>query len=136
MAADAIKIGSHEDAADGAVTGIHIGTAEDPEVREALDSLDLTTVLAGEVDRQTKYSQQMEREIADVMVPVMGPEGRVLGIVRLSHQYSNVYDDLLRLRYVIGGVLFFIGYSLGFRVGYSVGLNILKRYLDIVNEDR
>ena len=55
MAADAIKIGSHEDAADGAVTGIHVGTAEDPEVREALDRLDPETRrIADEALRQAE----------------------------------------------------------------------------------
>jgi len=43
MAADSIEIGNHDDAADGVVKSIHIGTAEDPEVREALDRLDPDT---------------------------------------------------------------------------------------------
>jgi len=97
--------------------------ADAARVGQALDNLDLTTVLAGEADKRTKYSQQMGREIADVMVPVMGPEGRVLGIVRLSHQYSNVYDDLLRLRYVIGGVLLG-GALMGAALGMGLALNM------------
>jgi two-component system sensor histidine kinase BaeS len=99
------------DASDGARLG------------QPLEELDLTTVLEGEIHKRTKYSQQMQQEIVDVMVPVMGPERMVLGIVRLSHQYSSVLDDFLRLRYVIGGVLLG-GALMGAALGVGLALNM------------
>lgn len=90
---------------------------------QSVDYLDLTEVLAGEVDKGTAYSQHMEREIVDVMVPVSGPARGVIGIVRLSHRFSSVYDDFLRLRYVIGGVLLGGG-LMGAAVGLGLALNL------------
>jgi two-component system sensor histidine kinase BaeS len=83
---------------------------------EHLDSLSLTRVLAGEISVGTTYSHQLHVEIADVMVPVFGPDHQVLGIVRLSYQLTSVRGWFLRLRYLIAGVL-----ALGLLLGTFVG---------------
>jgi signal transduction histidine kinase len=90
---------------------------------QSLTYLDLNRVLTGKVDEGTKYSREMQREIVDVMVPVLDSQSNVVGIVRLSHQYSTVYDDFLKVRYVVGGVLVGGG-LLGAAVGLGLALNL------------
>jgi signal transduction histidine kinase len=90
---------------------------------QLLDHLDLDRILAGQVLEQRSFSRQLQQEIVEVVVPVEGPDGQVAGIIHLSHPFSNIYDDFLRLRYVIGGVLL-AGGLLGAVVGLSLALNM------------
>jgi two-component system sensor histidine kinase BaeS len=92
-------------------------------VGQPLGEVDLIRVLAGEIVKRTRYSSQMQQEVVDVMVPAMDQRGAVAGIVRLSHQLSTVYDNFLRLRYLIGGVLLG-GTLMGAAVGLGLALNL------------
>jgi two-component system sensor histidine kinase BaeS len=103
---------------------------------QPLENLDLTRVLTGEVDEGTKYSHHLQREIVDVIVPVRGPGSKITGVVRLSRQYASVYTDLLRLRYVIGGILV-AGGLIGAAIGLGLALNLerpLRRLTQAVFE--
>jgi two-component system sensor histidine kinase BaeS len=44
-------------------------------------------------------------EIVQVLVPVVGPNQEIMGVVRLSQYLSDVQDQLVHLRYLIAGVL-------------------------------
>lgn len=83
----------------------------------------LSNVLAGEVSVRTTYSRNLREEIADVLVPVLGPDRRVLGVIRLTHRLAAVYERFLRLRYLIVGVLAG-GLLLGAAVGWVLALNL------------
>jgi len=83
----------------------------------------LTNTLVGQVSVQTFYSQRLHSEAADALVPVLGPDKRVIGIVRLTHRLSSIYERLLRLRYLVGGVLM-TGLLLGAVVGWMLALNL------------
>jgi two-component system sensor histidine kinase BaeS len=110
--------------------------ADAARVGQILKDLDLTTVLAGEIVKRTKYSQQMQQEIVYVMIPVIDQRGAVTGVVRLSHQLSSMYDDFLRLRCVIGGVLLG-GALMGAAVGLGLALNLerpLRRVTQAVSQ--
>jgi two-component system sensor histidine kinase BaeS len=78
---------------------------------------------AGQVSVHTMYSRQLHHEVVDVLVPVTGPDGQVMGIVRLSHQLTGVYERFARLRYLIAGVLL-AGLLLGGVVGWVLALNM------------
>jgi len=86
--------------------------------------------------QKTAYSQQQHVEVADVLVPVIDPRFGLVGVVRLTDQLNTIYDKLLRLRYMIGGVLvaaLVVGTLLG--LGFAFGLERqLKRITRAVSE--
>jgi two-component system sensor histidine kinase BaeS len=83
----------------------------------------LDEALAGQVSVHTTYSRRAQREVVDALVPVLDAEGQVLGIVRLSHQLTTVYERFARLRYLIAGVLA-AGLLLGAGVGWVLALDL------------
>jgi signal transduction histidine kinase len=83
----------------------------------------LTEALAGEPTARTAYSRNLHAEIADVLIPVFGPDQRVVGLVRLSHRLATVQEQFLQLRYLIVSVLV-LGLVLGMLVGLLLALNM------------
>ena len=98
-------------------------------IGQPLDHLGLTKALTGEPSIHVDYSPRMYSEVADVFMPVTGSDGRVVGVIRLTHRLANVYELFMRLRYLIIGILF-TGLLLGSAVGWVLALNLeqpLKR---------
>jgi two-component system sensor histidine kinase BaeS len=93
------------------------------------------TALAGETSVRTVYSRQMQQEIVDVLVPVMDQERQIAGVVRLSHQLTNVYEQFLRQRYLVGGILL-VGLLLGSVVGWVLALNLERPLRDVTGAAR
>jgi len=83
--------------------------ASDPDHSERLgqpvDLPNLAAALAGERQVQVNYTQNIHTEIVQVLVPVVGPHQEVIGVVRLSQYMADVRGRLMRLRYLIAGVL-------------------------------
>lgn len=77
----------------------------------------LPQVLAGQNSVQINYSQSADAEIAEVMVPVVGANQKVIGLVRVTHRLGNVYEQFFRLRYLIAAIL-----ALELLLGAAVGL--------------
>jgi signal transduction histidine kinase len=103
--------------------------ADAAQIVQPLDPLGLGQVLSGEPSIHVDYSSRMHSEVADVFMPVTGSDGRVVGIIRLTHRLANVYELFMRLRYLIIGILF-VGLLLGSAVGWVLALNLeqpLKR---------
>jgi signal transduction histidine kinase len=91
----------------------------------ALELPDLPGALAGQTTSRVTYSQQMDVEIADVLVPVADSERRIVGIVRLTQRQASVSGQFLRLRYLITGVLA-AGLLLGTAAGWVLALNLAR----------
>jgi signal transduction histidine kinase len=87
-------------------------------------------VRVGQVSVRTLYSRQLHHEIVDILVPVTGPDGSVVGVVRLSHQLTGVYQRFVRLRYLIAGVLL-AGLLLGGAVGWVLALNLERPLVQV-----
>ena len=93
-------------------------------VGQRLDDLPaLTEALAGEPSERTTYSRNLHSEIADVLIPVVGPDQQVVGLIRLSHRLATVQEQFLQLRYLIVSVLV-LGLVLGMLVGLLLALNM------------
>lgn len=107
-------------------------SADADRLRQPLELADLPQVLAGDVSVRTAYSRHLHKEIVDVLAPVIGPDQQVVGIVRLTHRLTSVYEQFLRLRYLISGVLLG-GLLLGAAVGWVLALN-LERPLQEVTQ--
>ena len=67
---------------------------------------------------------QDSAEVADVMVPVRGPDQRIMGIIRLTNQIGNIHTRFQNLRYLTVGVLLValvfsagLGWLLALRLG-------------------
>lgn len=101
-------------------TGKLLGTSDVEAVKWLGQTIDLPTlpeVLAGHNSVRINYSQSADAEIAEVMVPVIGPGQSVVGIVRVTHRLGTVYDQFFRLRYFIAAIL-----AGGLLLGAAVGL--------------
>ena len=83
----------------------------------------LTEALAGQPVQRVTYSQRLDAEIVDVVVPVFGSGQRVIGLVRLSHQLATVEEQFVQLRYLIVSVLV-VGLVLGTMIGLLLALNV------------
>ncbi len=81
-------------------------------------------LMAGHLSVETSYSRQQLAEIIQVSIPVMSPGQRVLGVIRLSHRLSGVYDWFRDLRAVSITVL-----AAGLLLGSASGL-ILARSIE------
>ena len=88
------------------------------------------TAVAGETSARSAYSRHMEHEIVDVLVPIMDQDGHIVGVIRLSQRLTNVIEQLLHQRYVIGGVLL-IGLLLGTVAGWVLALNLERPLRDV-----
>jgi two-component system sensor histidine kinase BaeS len=90
---------------------------------QPLDLLDLPGALAGEEQVQINYTRNLQAEIVQVLVPVVGPNQEIIGVVHLAQQLSGVHRRFAHLRYLIVGVLG-VGLLLGVIVGLVLALNL------------
>ncbi len=65
----------------------------------------LVPILAGDVNVHTEYGRHFDANVADVFVPATGKDDEVIGIIRMTYQLEDIYDQFLALRYVIFGIL-------------------------------
>lgn len=83
----------------------------------------LSAVLAGDVSEHTDYSPRLDGQVADIMVPVFGPDHQVIGVVRMAHRLSTVYDEFLRLRFSVLAILG-VALVLGSLAGFILATNL------------
>jgi two-component system sensor histidine kinase BaeS len=100
---------------------------------QMIDDPGLATVLAGQVSVHTDYSAHLHAQVADVMVPVVGANGQILGVVRLDYPLTSVLAQFLHLRYITVGVLM-AGLLLGSAIGWLLA-GELARALGRVTRD-
>lgn len=96
-------------------------------IGQPLDMPNLAAALAGKRKEYVGYTQNQQSEIAWVLVPVVGPNQKVMGVVRLSQYVADIQSQLSRLRYIIAGTLIvefllaaIIGLVLALRLGRSL----------------
>ncbi|MFC2046341.1 sensor histidine kinase [Chloroflexota bacterium] len=101
---------------------------DDAQPGQPLDLPNLQEALAGQEHVQVNYVQSLQANVVQVLVPVMGPNQEVMGVVGLSQHLSDVQDQFTRLRYLIAIVLavelvlgVVIGLALALRLGRSLG---------------
>lgn len=108
--------------ADGLLLASNVSTDAD-RLGQPLAHPALPEALQGQQSVRTTYSRFMQTEIADVLYPVKAADGRVLGVIRLSHQLASVQDLFLQVRYLIISILAF-GLGVGVLVGLLLALNM------------
>ncbi len=65
----------------------------------------LANILAGQISEHQDYSPRLDGQIADIFIPVKGPDRQVVGVVRMAHHLVTVSDQFSRLRYFVAAVL-------------------------------
>lgn len=83
----------------------------------------LRAILAGQINEHTDYSPHMDSLAADVFVPVMGPDNQVVGVVRMVHRLSTVFEQFSRLRYFVVDILG-VALVLGTLAGFILAINL------------
>ncbi len=113
--------------------GILLGST-DPGDLSRLDQLieipEISGTPIGEVSTITRYSQGLQGEVIDVIAPVEGQNGSVSGLVRLTYRYETVYQELIRLRYLIGSILL-VSLAVGVGLGSLLAVNIGRPIQDV-----
>ena len=51
------------------------------------------------------YSQQLQAEVVEVILPVNNSQRQIVGLIRLTQQLDDVYHLFVRLRYLVGGIV-------------------------------
>ncbi len=117
----------------------HLLASSDPEdasrIGEILDEPSLVSALNGTSTTQQKYSRSLDTEITDIWSPIIGPEGQILGGVRLSHQLATILDDFISVRYIIGAILL-AGLILGVVLGWVLAAGLSNPINQLVRETR
>jgi two-component system, OmpR family, sensor histidine kinase BaeS len=98
-------------------------SADANQINQQLQISGIEEAKQGELVDQIVYSERLSGQVIDVLVPVMNEAQSIEGIIRTSYRFSTVADELLRLRYLITGILA-IGLLLGTILGLLLAVNI------------
>jgi signal transduction histidine kinase len=108
--------------------------ADDPLTGQVLDLPDLPAALAGQLTVRTAYGEQNVPNAADVLVPLVAIDGRVVGIVRIIYDQAGVFDQFLRVRFLVFGVLA-VGLIVSGLIGWRLAVTLatpLRQVTDAV----
>lgn len=88
-----------------------------------LEIPNFTDARRGDVVSHIDFSQRLRGEIVDVYAPVITNEDQVAGIIRMSYRFVTVFEEILKLRYLIAAILV-VGLLAGVLLGSILALNI------------
>jgi signal transduction histidine kinase len=97
------------------------------QVGDPLQVSNLNGVLAGEPQVQVNHNLIVQTEVVQVLVPVMGPNQEVMGVVRMSQHLSDLTEQFNRLRTLIMGALvvqLVLGAVIGLLLALSLGRSL------------
>jgi len=84
---------------------------------------DLEMVQGGQESIRTRFSQSLQGEVVDVLAPVLNDTNSVIGVIRLTYHYNTVYDEFVRVRYWVAGILI-LGLALNAVLGSYLAIDI------------
>ncbi len=90
-----------------------------------LDFAGVAQARAGQVASYTYYKISSPAEVIDVFVPVLNQNQQLVGILRMSYTYNNLYTEIVQSRYVIVSTLAG-GLLVGIILGWSLALNLSR----------
>ena len=101
-------------------------------IGQVLNLPGLDDAQAGESVSYTNYSQGLQGEAIDVLTPVHDDAGEFVGVIRITYRFATIAEDLMQLRYLIGGVLLF-GLVGGTLLGYVLAVNLNEPIRRVTN---
>jgi signal transduction histidine kinase len=93
------------------------------QLRQTPALTDVHAALAGQREVHVNYSTNLQAEIVQVLVPVVGPNQEVMGAVHMTQGLSKLHDRFTRLRRLIIGALA-AGLALGVIIGLVLALSL------------
>jgi len=114
--------------------------SSDPQDLSNLTKVIVSTALPlaqdGQVVLRQIYNRQLQGEALDIWEPVIDSRfGGVVGIVRITFEFTSIAEQFVQLRTLIAGVLLF-GLAVGGVLGLTLAVSIdrpLRRVTDAVN---
>lgn len=97
------------------------------QVGQPLKAPNLNGVLAGEPQVYVHHSMSLQAEVVQVLVPVVGPNQEIVGVVRMSQRLADLRHQLSRLRYLIIGALgaqLLLGAIIGLLLALTLGRSL------------
>lgn len=85
----------------------------------------LNSGLAGKTSVQITYSQNLQANTVEILVPVIDPKQGVVGLVQLNQALTNVNDRFVRLRNLIAGMMG-LEVLLGAVIGLVLAFNLAR----------
>jgi two-component system sensor histidine kinase BaeS len=117
----------------------HLLASSDPgdetRIGEIFTNLPLQNAMTGVVTTQQMYSRNLDAEIADMWNPVIGPQGQIIGVFRLSHQLATILEEFIQVRYTIGAILL-AGLILGIVLGWILAAGLSNPINQVIRETR
>lgn len=99
---------------------------------ESLRLPGLDQALGGKTSLQLHYPNFLRPEFADIFMPVIGPDGRVVGVIRLTDQLEGFQERFTQIRSLIAWVIF-AGLLLGGLMGW-VFAHTLEKSLAVATD--
>jgi signal transduction histidine kinase len=99
--------------------------SDNPRVGRSIQSDVVQKALHGETSWEVDYNPFMQRRIVDMARPVLDNEHRVIGILRFSHDISEIEQPLVPLRLIVFGTIL-----LGIVTALTLGM-VLARSLSL-----
>jgi signal transduction histidine kinase len=93
-------------APDGRVVASNSATVDFPGLG-VVSASELPAIRRGAIASREYHDEQLQSDVLEVLAPVLNQDDELLGYVRVARRQSTFYQDLLRLRYVIGGIFIF-----------------------------
>lgn len=90
---------------------------------QPVDNPNVRLAQTGQVVRRIDYSQRLQGEVIDIVVPVLNDQDQLQGMLRMTFRYTTVAEELLQLRYLIAGIVF-LGLLLGGVIGFLLALSV------------
>lgn len=143
LAAEEPSVWQHADVADAFVDDVAQTLAVDVTIltadgdvlaatREIGSMPNVTPLLAGEVQELHPERGKLDSDLADIVVPVKGSSGELMGAIWLTHHYELVEQQFYRLYAIMGGVLG-SGMLLGAVIGWLLALNLQRPLADLTD---
>lgn len=85
----------------------------------------LATALRGATELRMVRGRNVNVEVADILQPVTGADGRISGLIRITVRAPTFVDELLRRRYLIAGILTG-GLLLGTTIGWVLAESLTR----------
>jgi two-component system sensor histidine kinase BaeS len=96
------------------------------------DLTSLETALAGQRYMDVRYSTTLQAEVVHVLMPVIGPDRQVMGVVQMTQQLANLRSQFTRVRYAIVGALA-VALALGVLIGLVLALGLGRSLRQVTN---
>ena len=94
-------------------------------VGQTIDIYQFNSVKSGQISVHTTYSQNNSPDQVELFMPVVNSEHNLNGIMGLSYQPAGFQAQLIRMRYLITGILA-VSLLLGAVLGWFLALNLQK----------